>query len=204
MRGMGLLVAGALACAVVASPAGAATAAAGSTTTTLALCPSGPAGVTYPGATAPAGCQGGSGATLTVCKDADVHAFVGAEVMLGGKRPAFSPLAGVVAVHVENPSFGFNQNVETAPDYGTALMEMGAIPPGSYTATATLWSGSTTNVDGTALNYASSSATMTLVVTDSPCDGSSATPTTTSAKKGCGVGDAKHEHDPGPGKTCPK
>ena len=177
----------------------------GSTQTTMALCPNGPDGATNPGAAAPAGCVSGSSSTasITVCKDADVHAFVRSEIMMGGKRPAFAPLAGMVKVHLENDAYGYTENVQTFADSGAALLDMGSVPPGSYKASATLWAGSTTNPDGTTMNYPSSSTSMSLTVTDSPCGGETTTASSGPMKKGCGLGDDNHAHDPGDGKTCP-
>src|SRR5918992_4142352 len=105
MNRKGMWLAVALACAL-AAPVQTLTATSsvpvGSTVTSLDLCPSGPGGTTFPGATAPAGCEGSStsATTVTVCRDANVHAFVESEIMLDGKRPALAPLEGTVAVHV--------------------------------------------------------------------------------------------------------
>jgi hypothetical protein len=209
MTRRGLMGAAALACALaVPVPAGAATSLpVGSTQTTMALCPGGPPGTSNPGSSAPSGCQGGSGATATLCKDADVHAFVQTQRMMDGKRPALAPLGGTVLIRLESGDFGTSQNADTFADTGTALAQIGAVPPGTYSASASLRSGETMNADGTMATYPASTTSMTLVVTDSPCgtDGGS-TPTTTKspgAKAGCGVGDKNHVHDPGDGKTCP-
>ena len=210
MTRRGLMGAAALACVLaVPTPAGAATTGTipvGATQTTLALCPGGPAGTTNPGTGAPAGCQGGSGTTATLCKNADVHAFVQTQRMMDGKRPALAPMAGTVLVRLQSDSFGTNQNVDTFADTGAALAQIGSVPPGTYEASASLRPGSTVNADGTMSEYPASSTTMTLVVTDSPCDGGSEQTTsvkTGASKAGCGLGDKNHDHDPGPGKTCP-
>src|ERR671914_433542 len=102
MNRKGMWLVAALACAL-AAPLQTLTAASsvpvGSTVTSMDLCPGGPGAVTYPGAAVPAGCQGGSSGTtsVTVCRDAIVHAFVNTRIMLDGKRPALAPLAGTVA-----------------------------------------------------------------------------------------------------------
>lgn len=205
MRRKGLFVVAVMACALVAPlPAHAAgtTAPAGSTRTTLALCPAGPAGISDPGSSAPSGCGSTTaGGTTTLCKDADVHAFVATEVMGGAKRATYLPLAGSVAVHLQSPTYGFNQNVDTFPTYGSALLQIGSLPPGTYAATATLWSGQMTNPDGTTTVYTSSTTSMNLVVSSSPCGGTTAP--TGDAKKGCGLGDSNHEHEATAGKGCP-
>ena len=208
MSRKGLLAAAGLACALaVPTPAGAATGAlpVGTTQTRLALCPSGAPGITNPGGTAPSGCVEGGAATL--CKDADVHAFVRTERMMDGKRPALAPVAGTVLVRLQSPNYGTNQNADTSADYGTVLAQVGALPPGSYEATATLWGGTATNPDGTTATYPGSTTSMTLVITDSPCSGSGATstpaPSSNTTKAGCGLGDANHDHEAKAGKACP-
>jgi hypothetical protein len=206
MRRGGLAIAGlvATALAMPLTAEAATTLPVGATQTTVGFCEQGPAGVTNPGATAPVGCVGtSSGAiTATMCKDADVHAFVRTEIMMGGKRPALAPLSGMVAVHVQNPDFGFSQNVTTYSDSGTALVQIGPMPPGTYEATASLWTGVATLSDGTVATYPASSSSMTLVVSESPCSGAPA-PTSSSGKPGCGLGDTKHERAPDPDKKCP-
>jgi hypothetical protein len=105
-----------------------------------------------------------------------------------------------VAVHVQSTAYGDTKNVDTLAD-GTALLEMGQLPPGSYDVSASLWTGTRTDAAGNLVTFPSSKTTMSLVVSESPCDGSA--PATTTGKKGCGVGDANHQHNPKSGKTCP-
>jgi hypothetical protein len=173
----------------------------GSTVTALDLCPSGPDGVSYPGATAPAGCQGNSTGTttVTICPGGDVHAFVKSQIMVDGKRPSLQPLEGTVAVHFQSATYGSQNNVATSAADGSALLDAGELPAGSYEVRASLWSGSRTAADGAFSTYPSSSATVTLVVPEAPCT----QPLTTSGKNGCGVGDANHQHNPKSGKPCP-
>ena len=172
----------------------------GSTVTAIDLCPDGPGGVTYPGATAPAGCNGDSGGmtTMTVCRDANVHAFVRNELMVDGKRPALVPLAGTVAVNVQSPTYGNTQNVFT-DDAGTALAQLGPLPTGTYDVSASLWTGTRTNAEGQVVSYPSSKTTMQLVVSEAPCGEALSTGP---GKRGCGAGDANHQHNPKSGKTC--
>jgi hypothetical protein len=204
MNRKGMWLVTALACAL-AAPLQALTAASsvpvGSTVTSVDLCPGGPGGVTYPGATTPAGCQGDStGArTVTVCRDANVHAFAGAEIMVDGKHPTLVPLAGTVAVQVQSGTYGNTVNVDTDGN-GTGLLELGALPPGNYDVTASLWTGTRTNAEGQLVSYPSSKTTLGLVVTETPCG---ETVPTGPSKKGCGVGDANHQHAPKSGRTCP-
>ena len=204
MTRRGLMAAAGLACALaVPIPAQAATSLpVGSTQTTLAFCSGGAAGTTNPGTTAPSGCQGGSGATVTMCKDDDLHAFVQTQIMSGGKRPALTALPATALVRLQSNEYGMNQNVDTFATTGTALAQIGAVPPGTYNAAATLWAGTMTNADGTTTSYPSSSMSMTLVVQDSPCGGTT-TSTSTSSKGGCGVGDKNHDHEADAGKSCP-
>jgi hypothetical protein len=211
MSRKGFVVVAGMACALAlpatAGAAGTTTLPAGATQTTLAFCPGGAPGITDPGASAPSGCQGGAdGSTVTLCSNADVHAFVKTEQMQGDKRLALAPLAGAVRVHLQSPDFGVNLTVDTFAGSGAALAQLGTVPPGSYEATGSLWAGSMTNADGTTTNYPGSSTSMTLVVTGSPCSTTTTTSTPTSngsAKGGCGLGDKNHAHDPGDGKTCP-
>lgn len=205
MNRKGMWLVAALACAL-AAPLQTLTASSGlpvgSTVTSLDLCPGGPGGVSYPGPVAPAGCQGNStgASTVTVCRDANVHTFVASEVMVDGKRPALAPLAGTVNVNVQSPTYGNAANVDTNGD-GTALLSMGGLEPGTYEVTASLWTGTRTDSLGNLVTYPASKTTVGLVVSEQPCDGSA--PVTTTAKKGCGVGDANHQHSPRSGKPCP-
>ena len=178
--------------------------AAGDTVTSIDLCPGGPGGVSYPGATAPAGCQGNSTGTLTVtmCPGTKLHAFTKTQIMVDGKRPSLQPVEGTVAVHVHNATYGAQKNVSTSAAAGTALSEVGELPAGTYNVKASLWSGSRTASDGSVSAYPSSSTTLTLVVPESPCTNTQTT-TRGSSKSGCGLGDANHQHDPKSGKTCP-
>jgi hypothetical protein len=173
----------------------------GSTVTALDLCQSGPGGLTYPGSTAPAGCEGDStgATTVTFCRDANVHAFVGSQIMVDGRRPALVPVEGVVAVRLESPTYGNTHNVATN-SAGTGLQELGVLPVGTYDVTASLWTGTRTTAEGALESYPSSKTMLSLVVSESPCGG--AVPTAP-GKKGCGGGDANHVHNPKSGKTCP-
>lgn len=176
----------------------------GSTVTALDLCAGGPGGTSYPGATAPAGCQGDSGGTttVTVCPGSKVHAFVKTQIMVDGRRPALQPLEGMVALHVQSGTYGSQHNVSTSADHGSALREVDELPAGTYEVRASLWTGSRAAADGTYSTYPSSSTTLTLVVPESPCAGTQTT-TGVKTKSGCGVGDANHQHNPKSGKTCP-
>jgi hypothetical protein len=207
MNRKGMWLVAALACALAAPiqtlSATSSSVPAGSTVTSVDLCPNGPGGVTYPGATPPFGCQGdSSGATsVTLCAGDDVHAFVRTQVMVDGKRPSLQPLAGTVAVHVHNAAYGSQNNVSTSAADGTALAQLGALSPGTYDVKASLWTGMRTAADGTVTSYPASNSTVKLVVSEAPCTG---TPVTGgNAKRGCGVGDANHQHDPRTGKACP-
>jgi hypothetical protein len=207
MNRKGLWLAAALACAL-AAPLQTLTAASsvpvGSTVTSLDLCPDGPGGVSYPGSVPPFGCQGDSSGTtsVTMCPGSNLHAFVRTQVMVDGKRPALQPLAGTVAVHVHNSAYGSQNNVSTSPEHGTALSELGNLPPGTYDVRASLWTGIRTASDGTATTYPASQTTVSLTVSETPCTNAPATDGG-KVKKGCGVGDANHQHDPKSGKTCP-
>jgi hypothetical protein len=175
---------------------------AGSTVTSLDLCPDGPSGVSYPGATAPAGCQGNStgATTVTLCPGSNVHAFVKSQIMSDGKRPTLMPLEGTVAVHFQSGTFGSQNNVATSAEHGSGLLEVGDLPPGSYDVRASLWTGTRVAADGSYATYPSSSTTMTLVVPEGSCTN---VQTVGSAKNGCGNGDANHQHNPKNGKGCP-
>jgi hypothetical protein len=204
MNRKGMWLVAALACAL-AAPLQTLTAATsvpvGSTVTSVDLCSGGPGGTSYPGSVPPSGCVGdSSGATsVTMCAGDNVHAFVATKVMVDGKRPSLQPVAGTVAVHVQNATYGSQKNVPTSEEHGTALSELGSLPPGSYDVKASLWSGVRTASDGTASSYPASQTTMTLVVSEAPCTA----PTGTKTKNGCGVGDANHAHNPKSGKACP-
>ena len=171
----------------------------GSTSTSLVLCADGPGVVSYPGATAPSGCLGDS--TVTLCPGNNVHAFVKSQLMVDGKRPTLQPLAGVVAVHLSGPTYGSTLNVSTSATDGSALLEIGNVPPGTYEAKASLWTGERTAADGSLMSYPASSTTMTLVVPEAPC--TAPTSASVGGKNGCGAGDANHVHNPKSGKTCP-
>jgi hypothetical protein len=173
----------------------------GSTVTAVDLCPDGPSGTTYPGPAAPSGCSGDStgATTVTLCRDANVHAFVKAQVMVDGKRPSLAPVQGTVAVNVESATYGNRKNVDTSAE-GTGLLEMGSLAPGTYDVTASLWTGTRIDSLGNTVTYPASKTTVALVVSDSPCG---APVSTTASKNGCGVGDANHTHDLKNGKACP-